>query len=60
MQTLLQCLYSRHVQLLTFTSVRMLKIPSIGSHAFVCTHQILHALLGIGGAALAAAVALPS
>jgi len=40
-------------------SVPTLKIPSTGSHTIVWTHEILHILVGIGSAALAAAVTYP-
>ena len=38
-QTLLWCPYSPRVQLHELTSVRTLKIPSIGSHTVVWTHE---------------------
>ena len=59
-QTLLWCPYSPRVQLHALTSVRTLKIPSIGSLPLFGHTKIPHALSGMGGAALAAAAALPT
>ena len=42
------------------TSVRTLKIPNTVSHIIVWTHEILHTLVGLGSAALAAAVPYPA
>ena len=39
MQTVLQCLYSPHVQPYASTSLRALKIPNPGSHSIVWTHK---------------------
>ena len=48
------------MQSLASTSVRMLKIPNTGSHIPLFGHtKILHVLLGMGSAALAAAVPYP-
>ena len=38
-QTLLQCLYSPHVQQHALTSVRTSKTANIGSHTLVWTHE---------------------
>ena len=58
-QTVLLCPYSPRVQSHASTSVCTLTIPNTGSHATVWTHEILHTLTGMGGAALAAAVSYP-
>ena len=54
LQTLLQCSYSPRVQSHALTPVRVLKIPSIGSHTFGT-----HTLLEMGSTGLAAARTLP-
>ena len=59
-QTLLRCLYNPSVQWHASTSLRTLKIPNKGSHTIVWTHEITaHTLVGMGSAALAAAVRYP-
>ena len=56
MQTLSRCPYSPRVQSHTSASVRTLKIPNTGSHTIVGHTEILRTLIGMGSAALAAAV----
>ena len=56
-RTLLRWLYSPRVQSQESTSVHMLKIPNTGSHTIHT--KILHTLIEIGSAVLAAAVPHP-
>ena len=52
--------YSPHVQSHVSTSVHTLKIPSTVSHVPLFGHmKILHSLVGMGSAALVAAVPKP-
>ena len=54
------CLYSPRMQLHASTSVCMLKLPNTGSHITLFGHaKILHTLIGMGSAALVAAVLYP-
>ena len=54
------CLYSPRMQLHASTSVCMLKLPNTGSHITLFGHaKILHTLVGMGSAALVAAVVSP-
>ena len=59
-QTLLRCPYCPRVQSHASTPARTLKIPSTGSCIPLSGHtKMLHSLVGMGSAALAAAAALP-
>ena len=60
MQINLQCPDSPLVQSLASASARALKIPNSDSNIplFRHTHSLLHTLIGMGSAALAAVVAL--
>ena len=60
MQTLSRCPYTPHVQSYASTSVRTFKIPNTGSHIPLFGHtKTLHTPIGVGSAALAAAVPYP-
>ena len=52
-------LYSSHVKLHASTPVRVLKIPNMAAIPLFGHMDILHTLVGVGGAALAAAVPCP-
>ena len=58
-QTLLRCPYSPRVQSHASKSGRTLKIPDTGSHTLFAHTEILHTLIGMGSAALAAAAPFP-
>ena len=56
LQTLLQCLYSRHVQSCASTSVHAFKISTLATIPLSGHTKILHTLIGMGRVTLAAAV----
>ena len=56
----LRCPYRPRVPLHALTAVRTLKIPNTGSHIPLLVYtKILHTLIGVGSAGLAAAVPYP-